>query len=301
MIAITGISGYIGFHLAYFLREKQKKCVGLIKKQTAQADIEALNDASIAYTLVDFFDEQNMYDALEGVTEIVHLIGSIYQPKQMSMESLHKDITGVLVKAAQRRGIKRIVYVSALGSSLQAHSMYHKTKAQAEEQIKASGIPYVILRPSLIFGKQYGRRNSKLIARMADTISNGPVIPLIGSGRNTLQPVHVMELAEAIDSALTMKPNDKTIEVGGPDIMTFEQIARTIATAVGCEQKKTLHIPRPIARVLAVIMEQIADQPKITRDQVIMTKNDNVCTSDQGSVLFPFITTRMQDCIDSLL
>lgn len=301
MIGITGVSGYIGVHLAHFLKENKKDFIGLIKKNTADRDIEVLTDCGAPYCLVDFLDEESVYEALDGVTTIIHLVGSIYKPKNMSLHTLHADVTTTLLEAAKRRNARKIIYVSALGSSSEAASSYHKTKAEAESAIKQSGIPYVILEPSLIFGKLYGHRNSKIVARMADSITKLPFVPVVGSGKNKLQPLYVMDLVECICAALEPDIKNTTIELGGPNVMPMEEIAATIAGAAGCADKKIVHLPLPVASVLASLMEKFSDQPKITRDQVKMAGKDNICTIAVKAPFKEVISTSMSDALTSLL
>ena len=301
MIAITGISGYIGCHLSHELEQNKIPHKGLIRTSTSKDDLTILDQRKIPYSLVDFTDELSLYNALDRVDYIVHLVGSIYKPKHMTMDTMHKDITGNLLAAARRRGVKKVVYVSALGSKLEAPSDYHRTKTLAEMEIKGSGIPYVILQPSLIFGKQYGHRNSKLIARLGQSIQKLPFIPVLGSGQNKLQPLYILDLVRCIRESLADDKTNITIELGGPNVMPFEDIARLIAKATGQDQKKCVHIPLPVARVLARIMETLSAQPKITRDQVKMVHFDNVCSSDTMRTIFPFKTTPMDDVLDTLL
>ncbi len=301
MIAITGISGYIGCHLSHMLEQNKTSHKGLIRKNTKKEDLAILDKRKVPYSLVDFTDELSIYNALDGVDYIVHLVGSIYKPKNMSMDTMHKDITGNLIAAARRRGIKKVVYVSALGSKLEAPSDYHRTKALAEMEIKGSGLPFVILQPSLIFGKVYGYRNSKLIARLGQSIQKLPFIPVLGSGQNKLQPLYILDLVRCICDSLKDDKTNITIELGGPKVMPFEDIARLIAKAAGQDQKKCVHIPIPVARVLASIMETISAQPKITRDQVKMIHFDNICSSDTMRTIFPFKATAMDDVVDKLL
>ncbi|MEW6536510.1 MAG: NAD-dependent epimerase/dehydratase family protein [Candidatus Auribacterota bacterium] len=301
MIGITGLSGYIGIHLANFLKENKKDFIGLIKKNTADRDIEVLTDCRAPYCLVDFLDAESVYNALDGVTTIVHLVGSIYKPKNMSLHTLHADVTTTLLEAAKKRGVKKIIYISALGSSLEAASSYHKTKAEAESAIKQSGIPYVILEPSLIFGKLYGHRNSKIVARMADSITRLPFIPVVGSGKNKLQPLYIMDLVECIYASIDPSIKKATIELGGPQVMTMEEIASTIAGAAGCAEKNIVRLPLPLASVLAALMEKFSEQPKITRDQVKMAGKDNICSTPVKTPFKELITTSMTDALTSLL
>lgn len=301
MIAITGISGYIGCHISHVLQEKNIAHRGIIKKETAQTDLTQLDERKTPYSLVDFTDESQLYEALNGVDTVIHLIGSIFKPKRMTMDKLHKDITATMLRAAKRRNVSKIIYVSALGSRLDAPSDYHRTKALAEKEIRESGIPYVILQPSLIFGKKYGTRNSKLVARLAQSIEKMTFIPVIGSGKNKLQPFYILDLVRCVIDSCKPDIKNVTVELGGPQILPFEDIAKLIAKAVGQDQKKCIHIPVPVAAVLARIMQAVSDQPKITRDQVKMIRHDNICTSNTMDKLFPFKRTPMDTVLESLL
>ncbi|MCB1194999.1 NAD-dependent epimerase/dehydratase family protein [bacterium] len=301
MIAITGVSGYIGIHLARYLKDKGEKCVGLIKQNTSNTDLTELKNAGIPYTMVDFFDESSVCAALKGTDLLVHLVGSIYAPKNMTMENLHKDITATVIKAAQKAQIKTIVYVSALGTSLKAAGEYHRTKALAEQQIIQSGIPYLILQPSLVFGKLYGHRNSKLIARFAGLTQKLSFIPLIGSGQNKMQPIYIMDLVECIYKGLTGTARNKTIQLGGPEVLTLQQIAECICMVTSGHVKRCVHLPRPMMYVIASLMEKIKEKPEVTCDQIRMSKEDNICTSDEMDTLFPLEKTSMGKASATLL
>jgi len=301
MIAITGVSGYIGIHLARFLQDKNEKLIGIIKENTAKEDLDVLDRYSIPYKKVDFFDHTALTNALSGATKVVHLIGSIYRPKTISMEELHKNITSTLVMSAKTNGLKKIVYVSALGSAESAASDYHKTKSFAEQEIKNSSIPYVILQPSLIFGKLYGIRNSKIIARLAQSITKLPFIPIVGDGKNKLQPLFIKDLSRSIYESMGDEISNLTIQLGGPQQLAFEDIAKTIAKAVGMDKKPTFHIKKGAARILAAVMETLSSQPKITRDQVKMIGKDNIVTSDLMDRYFTFKKSSLEEKLDKLV
>jgi len=301
MIAITGASGYIGIHLAKFLQDKNEKLTGIIKENTAKEDIDILEHYSISYKKIDFFDQNAMNNALSGVTKVIHLVGSIYRPKTISMEELHKNITSTLVAAAKKNNVKKIVYVSALGSDITAASDYHKTKSLAEQEIKNSGIPYVILQPSLIFGKLHGRRNSKIVARLSQSIIKLPFIPIIGDGKNKLQPLFITDLSRCIYGSMGQDINNVTIQLGGPQVLAFEEIAKTIAKTVNMDKKRPFYIKKGAARILASIMETLSPQPKITKDQVKMIGKDNVVTSDLMDKYFKFEKSSLTKELNNLV
>src|SRR6185369_16387947 len=111
-----------------------------------------------------------LVEALTGCAVVVHLIGSIAPRKGERLEDLHGNQTRNLAQAAQAAGISKLVQVTALGTSENARNGYHATKWQAEQYVRNSKCKFVILRPSLIIGRQVGNRDSKLVTRYFDLI-----------------------------------------------------------------------------------------------------------------------------------
>ena len=127
--------------------------------------------------------------------------------------------------------MRHFFYQSALGTRPGAKSEYHKTKWQAEELVRASGIAYTILRPSLIYGP-----GDQFTLRLAGIIRSSPVLPVIGSGRSKVQPIFIDDVVACIIKAVTSDAFlNEIYEVGGPEQLTYEEVTRAIAAAMGVE------------------------------------------------------------------
>ncbi len=123
-------------------------------------------------------------DAADGCDAVIHLVGIIQPGPGYSFKSIHVDGTNNTVEAAKAAGtVKHFVYQSALGTRPDAVAEHHRTKYQAEEITKASGIPYTITRPSIIFGKGDG-----FTTRMTEVIRGAPVVPILGDGKGLVLP-----------------------------------------------------------------------------------------------------------------
>ena len=139
----------------------------------------------------------------------------------------------------------------------------------AEEYLKSSGLNYTIYRPSMLFGP--GDKNFTVLA---DLIRKAPVIPIIGNGNYKWQPVSVRNVAELFVLALeNKKAENKTYEVRGPDVFTFNEVLDIIMDVI-CVKKPTVHIPVRFAKPIINLLEKILSCPFITSDQLKMLLDD---------------------------
>lgn len=284
-IVVDGATGYVGSHLVAALGEAGFEVRALVHKGARQKDIDFLKSVK-ANVFVCNLDENSdeLKKAFSGAKIAVHLIGSIAPPKGETMQNLHINQTGKLVETCRQNKIEKTVMVTALGSSSSAESNYHSTKWQAEELLRASGLNYVILRPSLIFGRQVGNRDSKLVARLIQAIEQKPCVPLINGGVNLIQPIFIGDLVEALITVINRDDLlNQTYELGGANVITMAQFVDMLMETLAVK-KPVISLPTPIAVLLASCMEVTTRVPLISRDQIRIAKNNNVCSTNDLSV-----------------
>ncbi|MDP2689396.1 MAG: NAD(P)H-binding protein, partial [Deltaproteobacteria bacterium] len=184
---------------------------------------------------------------------------------------LHVEATRNVVAACRGRGVKRYIHISALGTRRNAASEYHRTKWEAEEIIRGSGLAYTIFRPSVMFGKE-----DKFTNVLARAIRLSPVIMVPGNGRNKMQPVFVKDVVAALVRSIGMdEAKLKVFELGGPEVFDFDGIIDGVARVLGRRRLK-LHVPMPLMRLNAALLEAVLSAPPITRDALLMLEEDNV-------------------------
>ncbi len=280
VFAVDGATGYVGSHLVDTLCKKGYSVRAIVHNNAKDADCQFLESCGAKLFKTDLdANSQVLKDALNGATCMVHLIGSIAPPKGQKLEDLHAGQSLQMIEACKRASTK-VVLVTALGTSANAVSLYHRTKSQSEELLKNSGLPFVILRPSLILGKQAGRRDSKLMTRYIKLIHDRPRVPLIGGGKNLLQPVFVGDLSEAIINAATDESLSKaTLEIGGPEVISMHDLISRLMDTIGI-RKPLQALPVGIASILAPIMETFQSVPLLSSDQVKLAGIDNICSDN---------------------
>jgi NADH dehydrogenase len=197
---------------------------------------------------------------------IVNLVGIIREDGQTYREA-HVDTTAWLVRLGKKLKVKTFVQMSALGVEAET-TQYQKTKLQAEAIVKASGLRYAILRPSMIFGAE-----DRSVNRFRGICRTG-FFPLLGNG--LVQPVHVGVIAKLTLAALEGRFRDRVVEVGGPEVMRYHDLADRIHPGV-----RVVRMPGFFARFLTFLGEYLSFFP--TREQVVMLGQDTI-VKDRASV-----------------
>ena len=147
----------------------------------------------------DATDAASLDGALEGCDAVIHLVGIIreFPSRGVTFERLHVGATRNLLDAARQQGVQRFVHMSANGSREAADTAYHRTKWQAEQSVRESGLDWTIFQPSLVYG-----RGDQFVNMLADQIRKLPAVPVIGDGRYRLSPVAVENVARGFVAAL---------------------------------------------------------------------------------------------------
>ena len=183
------------------------------------------------------------------------------------------EATAAMLAATAQAGIRRYLHMSALGTRRDARAEYHRSKFRAEELVRASGLEWTILRPSVVFGR--GDSFLNLFAGLAAVF---PVLPLAGAGTR-FQPVYVEDVAEAVCQSLARpEAEGQTYELAGPTVYTLRQLVEYVSALVD-KPRPVIALPDGLAMVQARLME-LAPQPLMSRDNVRSMKVDNVASGE---------------------
>jgi NADH dehydrogenase len=269
MILVTGGTGFVGGHLIKRLR-KDGIPVRAVVRNPAKA--KALKDLGVEVVPGDISDKASLDAAAAGVERVVHLVGIIQEGPGFTFQGVHVEGTRNILAAAKKAGVRHFFFQSALGTRSGAKSQYHKTKWEAEELVRQSGIPYTILRPSLIYGA-----GDQFTIRLSEMMKLAPVLPVIGPGKSKIQPIYIDDVAACVAKAVSGDAFlNKILEIGGPEQLTYEEVTLAIAGAMGIK-RPMLHMPLLFIKSAARVLEMVLPKPPVTTDQLIMLQEDNVC------------------------
>jgi len=161
-----------------------------------------------------------------------------------------------LLEACERVGTRRFVYFSRAGASVESREPWLRAKWMAEETVRRSRMEHTILRPALIYGPEDRNLN-----RFITFNRRLPLIPLIGDGRRTVQPVSVFDVARiAVLSASKMEAANRTFELGGPQLLTINEVVHTVQRVTG-KSRPLFHLPVGVAKIIAGILAMVPNPP----------------------------------------
>src|SRR5574341_23397 len=269
MILVTGGTGFVGGHL---IRRLRKDGIPVRAMVRTPAKAKALKDLGVEIVPGDISDKAILDAAAAGVERVVHLVGIIQEGPGFTFQGVHVEGTRNILDASKKAGVRHFFFQSALGTRPEAKSQYHKTKWEAEELARQSGIPFTILRPSLIYGP-----GDQFTIRLSEMMKLAPLLPVIGPGKSKIQPIFIDDVVTCVAKAVTGDAFlNRIFEIGGPEQLTYEEVTLAIAEAIGIK-RPMVHMPIVFMKSAAKLMELVLPKPPVTTDQLIMLQEDNVC------------------------
>ncbi len=291
MIAlVTGATGFVGREVVRALCSRDMEVRCLVRSPTS-ARVLSGYEVDLHYGSVE--DPASLESAAHDVDVVVHLVAVIRESKSVTFQGVNRKGTENVVEAARGAGVKHFVHVSAIGVADDPAYPYLYSKWQGEQAVIKSGIPYTILRPSLLFGE-----GDEFFNILGGLVRAFPAVPIAGSGNNRFQPIAVDELAQCVVGAAGRDElMGKTIEVGGPEHLTYNEIIDIISGTFGVRRLK-LHIPVPIMGVMVRLMEAVLSRPPVTTQQLRMAAIPNVGSLDTVEEVFGFKPRPLEGSLD---
>ncbi|MFL6029614.1 MAG: SDR family oxidoreductase [Gaiellaceae bacterium] len=289
MILVTGGSGFVGGHVVHELRGRELAVRCLVRDPRKAAKLGAWGCELVQG---DMTDSASLRRAVDGVDTVVHLV-AIRQGRRQQFQRIMVDGTRELLGAARDAGVRRFVLMSALGTSEQTKDLvpYYGAKWQMEEDARAAGIPHVIFRPSFVFAGDGG-----ILPTFAKLARLTPVTPIIGSGKQRIQPIWADDVAAYFADAVGREDVlDRTFELGGPDVVTWNEFWQRLKTVRGM-RRPSLHVPVGLMRLNALVTERLPGDIPLTRDLLTMLEHgDNVVTDDAAVRTFALALVPLED------
>ncbi len=294
MILVTGGTDFIGRAVLRRLTD-----FGFVVRTMLQPSSHSPalpRGVAVDITLAGVTDRRGVRASLVGIDTVIHIAG--IEGQGGSDYGLENEVAGTqnITEAVAEAGIKRLFFLSHIGVDRGSAYPAMKVKALAEEYVRNSGVPYTILRTGLLFGRQ-----DNFTTSFAMLLGISPLFfPMPGDGSTLLQPLWVDDLATAITWALDEPSTiDKTIEIGGPEYLSFKQILQMIMTASSAPR---ILIPArpPYLRAGAWLMEKLMPHSPINPLWLDYLAIDRTTDLNTLPHMFGLQPSRMEDRIDYL-
>ena len=273
-VAIAGGSGFIGRAIARRLASIPGTRVRLLTRnpEAARARLGAI---PAEFARAEISEPDSLKAALAGAHAVVNAVQfdgyPIENPRRgLTFERVDYGGTVALLEAAKPAGVERFIYISGAAADESSDHPGFRAKGRAERAIRESGISFTILRPSLVYGPE-----DKVVNGFATVLKFAPVFAVPGTGRQKVQPVLVDDLAACVALACGGRGRNGTFEIGGPELMTFDDMIRLIMEITG-RRRPILHIPESLMRMVGAVGEKLP-RPLLSRDAVTFVTADNAC------------------------
>jgi uncharacterized protein YbjT (DUF2867 family) len=273
-VFIAGGTGFVGGNLLKSLGDRPVRL--LVRDAAKSASLRCENRELVEG---DITQPDSLKGVLDGCDIVINLVAIIKESGAITFDGVIRQGTEHLIAEAKRAKPARFVQMSALGAQDNPAFPYLQAKWRSEQIVQSSGRPFSIFRPSVIFGP-----GDEFINTLAKLAKSAPVIPVVGAGTSKFQPVFVHDVADAfvavIDDPVSV---GKTFELGGPDILTYEQMLDVIATRLG-KKKPKAHVPVGLMKLIVAASGPLPARlrPPVTAEQLNMLALDN-CTADSAT------------------
>jgi uncharacterized protein YbjT (DUF2867 family) len=288
-VFLTGATGFVGSHMLKRLLDEGHTVRALVRDpQRAAKRVQG----NVEFLAGDVVSEAGLDAAITGCDAAIHLVGIIVEKGANTFDAVHHIGTRNVVEAAKRAGVRRFVHMSALGVRADGVARYQTSKWKGEEEVRRSGIPYCILRPSLIFGPGDG-----FVTQMMEMMRKSPLVRAVpGDGSPKFRPIFIDDVTFCFARALTAEAaTHQTIELGGADELTLNEVLKEIARYAGV-RKPAVHVPLPLMFAAAAVAQTFLPNPPVTLDQLRMLKEGSTCDIGPMTRTFALKPRGFQGC-----
>jgi uncharacterized protein YbjT (DUF2867 family) len=239
MLLLTGATGSIGSRLLPLLIAEGEDVRCLVREPRRLGERRV--DVQIALgDLGEMSDPYLVRQALRGVDTVVHLAATIRDQPPHRIEELNGLATVRLLRAAERSGVRRFVFFSALNASAAQRTRFFRAKWLAERAVASSELESIVFAPSIVYDR------SDPWVTLLRRFSFLPVMPVSGRGTARFQPIWAADAAHCVVAALG-RSDGARYELAGPETLTYDDMSDLVSRAAG-RPRPLVHLPLGLVR-----------------------------------------------------
>ncbi len=285
LVTIFGGSGFVGRYVAQRMAKQGWRVRVAVRRPNEALFVRQYGAVGqVEPVLCNIRDDASVIKVIIGANAVVNCVGILSESGKNTFKNVQALGAERVAKISSENGVANFVQISAIGSNEASLSNYARTKALGEASVLKYFPDATILRPSIIFGPE-----DQFFNRFAQMATLSPFLPLVGA-HTKFQPVHVGDVAFAVEKALSDRSVSGIYELGGPNIETFSELMSRMLSVI---QRRRLMLKVPF--FVAGIMGQSLDLLKaitfglfpnniLTQDQVKNLQIDNIVSTDANDL-----------------
>jgi NADH dehydrogenase len=225
------------------------------------------------------FDSDRYAQYLNSSVTVVHLAAATGKAPAEYYFSVNREGTRHLITRCRERQAKKFLHVSTIAASYpdKAHYHYAQSKLEAEEVVIKSGLEYAIVRPTIVLGREsLGWQSLARLARLR-------WVPVFGDGSARIQPIDVDDLVDALIAIIEKEDfHNESFELGGPDVLTIEELLKKIHRLYRHDEPKVIHLPyQPVRRLLSWAETYLSSMLPINAGQLSVFVQDGTIAANR--------------------
>ena len=303
LVTIYGGSGFVGRYIARRMAQAGWRVRVAVRRPNEALHVRPYGVVGqVEPVFCNIRDDASVRAVMQGADAVVNCVGILFEQGRNRFDDVQGEGAGRIARIASEQGVAKLVQISAIGADAGSDSLYQRSKAKGEAQVRAHFPDAVILRPSVIFGTE-----DQFFNRFAGMARFSPFLPLVGAGTR-FQPVYVDDVAAAATKAVLEEVEPAIYELGGPEVATFRALMERMLTEIR-RNRILLPIPFLAANIMAgalgvaqAVTLGLFTNSLLTRDQVRNLRHDNVVGEGaQGFAELGMTPTPMEAVLPSYL
>jgi uncharacterized protein YbjT (DUF2867 family) len=280
-VAVVGATGFVGNAVVRQLAGSGDRVVAISREGRRRSGW----DPAVVARGADVTTGRGLSDALRGADSVVHLAAIPRETRGRRFDDVNVRGTQRVVAASEAAGIRRFVHLSVLGVSDDPKLAYLHSKWLGEQAVRSSGLDWVVLRPSLMFGP--GDGFFRLVRTTLKWWSPG-IVAIPGRGDARFQPLAVDDLARGVELAVGDPAHVRQVhDIGGPEWVTYRQIVERVMAATGI-RRLAVPVPIPLISALTLVTDRVLPMFPVSHDQIASLQRPNSTDLDAFERTFGF-------------
>jgi len=264
-VLITGANGHLGRRLIPALLPEHK-VIAVVRSERAAAQLSEFHN-QIAIHCLSYTDETGLAGLMSGVDFVVHLVGILKESETSSYYSAHEATCELMSKIASGNGVKRIIYLSILGSSIASDNACLRSKGSAEQLLLAGATPTSVLQVPMVLGEN-DFASFALKKRATKSFS------LVFRASSLEQPIYAGDVVAAVMAAMHQTGGNYEYQLAGPESLSRKALTERAAIAMG-RTTKVISLPIVMGLLLASLLESVLKSPPVTRSMMEVLDHDD--------------------------